>query len=84
MRLHMGVYRESALKMEDSGRKNPLPHREIESASAACRSDALPTELHPHPINHNYDQLSWILWRPTVCRPTEVSDRDIRSAAGED
>ena len=30
--------------------KNPLPHRGIEPASAACRSDALPTELHPHPI----------------------------------
>ena len=29
--------------------EKPLPHRRIESASAACRSDALPTELHPHP-----------------------------------
>ena len=28
--------------------KNPLPDRGIEPASAACRSDALPTELHPH------------------------------------
>ena len=28
--------------------KNPLPHWEIEPASAACRSDALPTELQPH------------------------------------
>ena len=27
--------------------KNLLPHRGIEPASAACRSDALPTELHP-------------------------------------
>ena len=38
-----------ALKV-DSGReekKNPLLHRGIEPASAACRSDALPTELHP-------------------------------------
>ena len=34
---------ESAQKV-DSGRKNPLPHRGIEPASAACRSDALPTE----------------------------------------
>ena len=42
--------RESALKV-DSGRKNPLPHRGIEPASAACRSDALPIELHPHPEN---------------------------------
>ena len=28
--------------------KNPLPHKGIEPASAACRSDALPTELHSH------------------------------------
>ena len=29
--------------------KNHLPHRGIESALAACRSGALPTELHPRP-----------------------------------
>ena len=29
--------------------KNLLPHREIEPASATCRSDALPSEPHPHP-----------------------------------
>ena len=40
--------RESALKA-DSGEKNSLPNRGIEPASAACRVDALPTELHPHP-----------------------------------
>ena len=34
--------RESALKV-DSWKKNPLPHRGIEPASKACRSDALPT-----------------------------------------
>ena len=39
--------RESALK--GNWEKNPLPHHEIEPASATCRSDALPTELHPHP-----------------------------------
>ena len=33
--------RESAL-----WEKNPLPHLGIEPASAACRSDVLPTELH--------------------------------------
>ena len=33
---------ESALKVD--WEKNPLPHRGIEPASAACRSDALPTE----------------------------------------
>ena len=38
--------RESALKVE-SGTKYPLPPRGIEPASAACRSDTLPTELHP-------------------------------------
>ena len=32
--------------------KNRLPHRGIESASAACRSDALPTELHPCPLEN--------------------------------
>ena len=29
--------------------KSPLPQRGIEPASAACRYDALPTELHPRP-----------------------------------
>ena len=38
--------RESAL--EADWEKNPLPHRGIEPASASSRSDALPTELHPH------------------------------------
>ena len=36
--------RESALKVDLE--KNPLPHRRIEPASAACWSDGLPTELH--------------------------------------
>ena len=39
--------RESALKVDSE--KNLLPHQGIEPASAACRSDALPTELYPHP-----------------------------------
>ena len=38
----------SALKA-DSGRKIPCRTGEIEPASAACRSDALPAELHPRP-----------------------------------
>ena len=29
--------------------KNPLSHRGIDPAQAACRFDAPPTELHPHP-----------------------------------
>ena len=41
--------REPALKVD--WEKNPLLHRGIEPASAACRSDALPTELHP-PLCH--------------------------------
>ena len=36
--------RESALKLGEK----PLPHQGIEPESAACRSDSLPTELHPH------------------------------------
>ena len=31
--------------------KNPLPHRGIEPASAACRSDALLAELYPQPVS---------------------------------
>ena len=38
----------------DSGEKNPLPHQGIEPASAACRSDTLPTELHPHTEKGQY------------------------------
>ena len=38
--------RESALKVDSGRKKNPLPHQGIEPASAECRSDALPTELH--------------------------------------
>ena len=30
--------------------KNPLPHWGTEPGSVACQSDALPTELHPHPL----------------------------------
>ena len=39
--------RESALKVD--WEKNPLLQCGIEPASAACRSDALPTWLHPFP-----------------------------------
>ena len=40
---------ESAPKVD--WQKNPLPHQGTEPASTACRSDALPTELHPHPAD---------------------------------
>ena len=33
--------------------KNPLARGGIEPVSAACRSDAVPTELYPHPPFHN-------------------------------
>ena len=33
--------------------ENPLPHRRIESASAASRSDDLPTELHTLPFEES-------------------------------
>ena len=49
MRLHTGLYghRKRACTESCLREKNPLPHGEIEPVSAACRSDALPTERHP-------------------------------------
>ena len=44
--------RESALKVDSWGEKNPMPHRGIEPESAACRSDALTTELHAHLVQY--------------------------------
>ena len=44
--------KESSLKVdstEKKKKKNRLPHRGIEPASSACRTDAVPIELHPHP-----------------------------------
>ena len=41
--------------------KNLLLHQGIEPVSAACRSDALPTELHPCP--YSTSSISWI-YRP--------------------
>ena len=38
--------------------KNPFPHRGIELASAACRSDALPTELHPHRVSDKSNRVA--------------------------
>ena len=53
MRLHTGVYghRKRVHRKLPLG-ENILPHRGTEPASAACRYDALPTELHPHPVSH--------------------------------
>ena len=49
MWLHTGVYRHWKRVCTESWlwEKDPLPPRGIEPASATCRSDALPTELHP-------------------------------------
>ena len=51
MRLHTGMYGHRKRVCIESWlwEKNPLPHRGIELASAACPSDSPPTELHPHP-----------------------------------
>ena len=43
--------KESAVKVDDE-RKSLARRRGIEPTSEACRSDALPTELHPHPAGH--------------------------------
>ena len=50
MRLHTGAYghRKRVCTERWLWEKNPLQHRGIEPASAACRSDALLTELHSH------------------------------------
>ena len=81
MRLYTGVYGNCKRVYTENWfcEKNPLPHRGIEPASAACRSDALPTELHPHPLNDRangkkiditYPCLSCRSWpRPCEWRP---------------
>ena len=50
--MHIEVYGHRKRVCFESGlwerKKNPLPHRGIERASAAYRSDALPSELHLH------------------------------------
>ena len=52
MRLHRGIYahrQRICNKIWLWEKKNPLPYWGIEPALAVCPSDALPTELHPHP-----------------------------------
>ena len=49
MRLHTGMYGHQAFALKVDWEKKPLPHRGIEPASAACRSDAVSTEPHPFP-----------------------------------
>ena len=46
--------------------KNPLKHHGIETVSAACRSDALPAELHPRPISPA------VIWRQAGKRTDRV------------
>ena len=47
----MGVYRHHERVCTESWpwEKSPLPHWGINPAAVMCLSDALPTELHPHP-----------------------------------
>ena len=54
--VHATVYGHRKRVCTESGLwvKKTLPHREIEPASATCRSNALPTELHPNPSNHKW------------------------------
>ena len=54
MRPHTGMYRHRKRVCTESWlwEKNPLPHWRIEPASAMCRPDALPNELHPRPQGH--------------------------------
>ena len=59
--------RESALKV-DSGRKNTLPHRRIEPALAAWRSDALPMGYIPTPLVGK--RCHWLLLKAS--KSTEV------------
>ena len=61
MRLHSGVYGHCKRVCTESRlwEKNPLPYREIEPTSAAWRSDALPTELHPHPAKICFFVFFW-------------------------
>ena len=60
-----------------------MPHRGIELASATSRSDALPTELHPHPptstlrvrlpIQKNTDSGHLKVQAPPFCKTTDLS-----------
>ena len=50
--------RESALKFW-LWEKHPLLHKRIQSVLAACQSDALPTELHPHPCKVSDKNHTW-------------------------
>ena len=45
----MDTIRKFALEVDSGRKKSPVSHRGIQPALAACRSEALPTELHPDP-----------------------------------
>ena len=53
-RLRRKVYTESWLL-----EKNSLQYQGIKPASLACQSNALPTELHPHPNLHSFISFAW-------------------------
>ena len=62
-------------------KKNPLPHWWIDPASAACRSDVPPTELHPHPSVQQQQRevyvslfFSFLLLLVPACSPSRDGD----------
>ena len=63
---HGGLYGHRKTVCTESGKKNPLPHEGIEPVSAACRSDALPTELHPQPDLFNLKKIIYNFHRLTL------------------
>ena len=48
--MHTGMHRHHKRVCPESWlwEENPLPHRRIKPTPAVCRSDVLPTELHPY------------------------------------
>ena len=62
-RVCTGTVRESALKIDFRIKISCMPHWWIEYASPTCRSDALSTELHPHPIW----RLTWLGFHCDPC-----------------
>ena len=62
--------RESALKV-DSGRKIPL-HRGIKPRWVACRSNTLPTELHPHLYLIHLWQSPWCYVHLSMCGSKQI------------
>ena len=58
--------RESECTESGLWKKNPLPQQGLKPASVVCQSNALPSELHPHPICSDC-ALFFCFWKPTNC-----------------